>query len=167
MRHLNPWEDLPVDSPRLFADAMLGGLARWLRLLDLDVAYDPSLDDPELVEFALSEDRVILTRDRRLTERRRARKHLLIRSAVVDEQVRQVLRELNVTPDLDRLLRRCTVCNTPLQPLAAEEARARVPPWVARTQTEFRECPGCGRIYWRGTHVARMQKRLEEMLMAQ
>jgi uncharacterized protein with PIN domain len=143
---------------------MLGGLARWLRILDLDVAYDPSLDDPELVEVAFAEDRVILTRDRRLTERRRARKHLLIRSDVVDEQVRQVLQDLGVTPDLDRLLRRCPVCNTPLQPLAAEDARAHVPPWVARTHTEFRECPGCGRIYWRGTHVARMQKRLAEML---
>jgi uncharacterized protein with PIN domain len=153
-----------VESPRLFADAMLGGLARWLRILDLDVAYDPSLDDPELVERAVAEDRVILTRDRRLTERRRARKHLLIRSDVVDEQVRQVLQDLGVTPDLDRLLRRCPVCNPPLQPLAAEDARARVPPWVARTHTEFRECPGCGRIYWRGTHVARMQKRLAEML---
>jgi uncharacterized protein with PIN domain len=143
---------------------MLGALARWLRLLDLDVAYDPALDDPELVDRAVAEDRVILTRDRRLTERRLARNHLLIRSEVVDEQVRQVLRELGVVPDPERLLRRCPVCNTPLQPLAVDEARARVPPWVARTQTEFRGCPGCGRVYWRGTHVQRMHRRLAEIL---
>jgi uncharacterized protein len=148
-------------APKLFADAMLGALARRLRMLDFDVAYDPSLDDPELVERALAEDRVILTRDRRLTERRRARNHLLIRSDVVDEQVRQVLRELGVSPDPGRLLQRCLVCNTPLRSVAAEEARARVPPWVARTQSEFRECPGCGRIYWRGTHVSRMRAQWE------
>jgi uncharacterized protein len=151
-------------APKLFADAMLGALAQWLRLLDLDVAYDPSLDDPALVEFSVAEDRVILTRDRRLTERRRARNHLLIRSDVVDEQVRQVLSELGVKPDPDRLLRRCPLCNAPLRPISVEDARARIPPWVARTQTEFRSCPDCGRIYWRGTHVERMRKRLEGWL---
>jgi len=143
---------------------MLGALARRLRMLDVDVAYDPSLDDPELVELAVAEERVILTRDRRLTERRAARNHLLIRSAVVAEQVRQVLDELGVSPDPGRLLQRCLVCNTPLLAMAAEEARARVPPWVARTQNEFRTCPGCGRIYWPGTHVSKMRALLETMI---
>lgn len=154
------------EVPRLIADAMLGALARWLRILDLDVAYDPSLDDAALVDLAVAEERTILTRDRRLTERRLARNHLLIRSVDVDEQVRQVLAELGVTPDLGSLLRRCLVCNLRLEPLDAEEARAKVPPYVARTHEEFRACPACGRIYWRGTHVSRMQKRLERMGIA-
>ena len=67
-----------VSAPqKLIADAMLGALVRWLRALDLDVFYDPELDDPEIVELAVAEDRTILTRDRRLTERRAARNHLL------------------------------------------------------------------------------------------
>ncbi|HKI05656.1 MAG TPA: Mut7-C RNAse domain-containing protein [Thermoanaerobaculia bacterium] len=57
----------------LLADAMLGALARWLRVLGLDVSYDPDLDDAELVDKAVAEGRTILTRDRRLTERRLAR----------------------------------------------------------------------------------------------
>jgi uncharacterized protein with PIN domain len=145
-----------ASSPKLIADAMLGALARWLRALDLDVVYDPALDDPELVDRAVAEGRTILTRDRRLVERRLARNHLLIRSDRVEEQVRQVLDELSIRLDRGRLLRRCLRCNLPLEPLAAEQARSRVPPWVARTQDEFRHCPGCGRIYWRGTHVDRM-----------
>jgi len=149
--------------PKLFADAMLGALARWLRALDLDVAYDPSLDDPELVELAVAEGRTILTRDRRLTERRRARDHILIRSDDVAEQVRQVVETLGVTPDPGRLLGRCLRCNQPLLEIDPEEARSRVPPWVARTQQEFRCCPECGRIYWPGTHASRMRERLEGM----
>jgi uncharacterized protein with PIN domain len=145
----------------LIADAMLGALARWLRALDLDVAYDPALDDPALVALAVAEGRTILTRDRRLVERRLARNHLLIRSDQVEEQVRQVLTELGIRPDPARLLGRCLRCNQPLEPIAAEAARARVPPWVARTQDEFRACPRCGRIYWRGTHVERMGRWLE------
>lgn len=152
-----------LSSPRLFADAMLGALARWLRALGFDTAYDPGLDDPELVALAHAEGRTILTRDRRLTERRLARNHLLIRSDVVDEQVRQVLDDLGLRPDPTRLLGRCLRCNTPLEPLDPEVARTRVPPWVARTQQEFRACPGCGRVYWRGTHVERMARRLEGM----
>ena len=149
--------------PKLFADAMLGALARWLRALDVDVAYDPALDDPELVEKAVAEGRTILTRDRKLTERRLARNHILIRSDDVDEQVRQVREELGIRPDLGRLLGRCLRCNLPLEGIEAEVARGRVPPYVARTQEEFRACPGCGRIYWRGTHVDRMARRLARM----
>jgi uncharacterized protein with PIN domain len=152
-----------VSPPKLFADAMLGSLARWLRALDLDVAYDPSLDDPELVELAVAEGRTILTRDRRLTERRLARNHILIQSDDVAEQVRQVLETLGVHPEPDRRLGRCLRCNQPLRDIDPEEARSRVPPWVARTQQEFRVCPECGRIYWPGTHASRMRERLEEM----
>jgi uncharacterized protein with PIN domain len=142
---------------------MLGALARWLRVLDLDVVYDSSLDDAELVERAVSEDRVILTRDRRLTQRRLARNHLLIRSEVVDEQVRQVLEELEIRPDPARLLGRCLRCNVPTEVIPAEQARTIVPPWVARTQDTYRVCPICGRIYWSGTHAKRMRQRLERM----
>jgi uncharacterized protein len=146
---------------------MLGALARWLRILDVDVAYDPKLDDAELVEKAVAEGRILLTRDRRLTERHLARdRHLLIRSDVVEEQVRQVLEELRLAPDPRRLLGRCLRCNLPLEPLDASLARARVPPFVARTQEEYRACPGCGRIYWRGTHVERMTRRLESLTPA-
>lgn len=149
--------------PKLYADAMLGSLARWLRALDLDVAYDPSLDDPELVERAVAEGRTILTRDRRLTERRLARNHILIRSDDVAEQVRQVLEALGLHPEPGRRLGRCLRCNQPLRDIDPEEARTRVPPWVARTQREFRACPECGRIYWPGTHASRMRERLEGM----
>jgi uncharacterized protein with PIN domain len=142
---------------------MLGALARWLRALGVDVTYDPALDDPERVDRAVAEGRTILTRDRRLTERRLASDHLLIRSDDVAQQLRQVLDELDLHPDPDRLLGRCLRCNTPLEAIDPERARARVPPWVARTQDTFRACPGCGRVYWRGTHVSRMLKRLEEM----
>ena len=154
--------DLPR-APRLIADAMLGALARWLRALDVDVAYDPALDDAALVERAVAEGRTILTRDRRLTERRLARDHVLIRSDDLDEQVRQVVAELGLDPDPGRFLGRCLRCNAPLEAIDAESARARVPPWVARTHEEFRACPACGRVYWRGTHVERMAKRLEKM----
>lgn len=149
--------------PKLIGDAMLGALVRWLRVLDLDVAYDPSLDDAALVERAVSEGRTILTRDRRLIQRRRARDHLLIESEVVDEQVRQVLDWSGWRPDPERLFLRCLRCNASLEPVATEQARRHVPPYVARTQESFRRCPACGRLYWGASHVRRMRLRLLRM----
>lgn len=149
-----------AEEPRLFADAMLGGLARWLRTLGIDVAYDPALDDPELVELAAREGRVILTRDKKLTERRLARHHLLIASDQVGEQLRQVLGALAIRIDPQRVLSRCLRCNVPLVELPAEQALPRVPPFVARTQTQFRECPSCRRVFWPATHASRMRQRL-------
>lgn len=142
---------------------MLGGLARWLRVLGLDTAYDPALDDPELVDRAVAEDRVILTRDARLVRRRRAWNHLFVRSEVVDEQVAQVLADLGVAPDPGALFSRCLRCNAPLREIPADEAAREVPPYVARTQDRFRRCPECGRIYWRATHARRMRARLRRM----
>jgi hypothetical protein len=158
-----PGSSMSAPPPKLIADAMLGGLVRWLRILDLDVAYDPSLDDPEIVELAVAEERVILSRDRKMLERRRARNHLLILSDNVDEQVRQVVEAFGLRPDPERLLGRCLRCNLPLEDLPAEQARERVPPWVARTQNDFRICPGCRRVFWPGTHVERMRRRLARM----
>ena len=147
-------------EPRFFADAMLGGLARWLRTLGLDVAYEPALDDAELVAQAAREGRVILTRDRKLVERKLARRHLLIASDEVSEQLRQVLAAFRIEIDPVRVLSRCLRCNVPLVELPVELALPRVPPFVARTQRQFRECPSCRRVFWPATHVARMRQRL-------
>lgn len=147
-------------APTLAADAMLGGLTRWLRALGLDVSYDPALDDAELVARAAEEGRVILTRDRKLVERRLARRHLLIASDEVGAQLRQVLADLAIEVVADRVLSRCLRCNAPLTDLPRELALARVPPFVASTQERYRECPLCRRVFWSATHAARMRQRL-------
>jgi len=149
---------------RLLADAMLGALARWLRILGVDTAYDPSLDDAEIAAQAVAEERTVLTRDRRLVLRRVLReRHLLIASEVVEEQVRQVVTELSLAPRPEDLFSRCLRCNVRLEEVPAVEARRRVPPYVARTQDHYRRCPSCRRIFWPASHVHRMRRRLEGM----
>jgi uncharacterized protein with PIN domain len=150
-------------TPRFAADVMLGSLARWLRVLGVDVRYDSSIDDPELVELAVAEGRTILTRDRRLVERRLARDHILIESDEIDEQLLQVAREASLPLDSQRLFGRCVDCNSAFEEIDSEIARQRVPPYVARTQEEFRYCPACDRVFWRATHVAAMEVRLRRL----
>jgi len=141
-------------SLRLLADAMLGALARWLRVLGYDTTYDASLSDHALVRLARAEGRVLLTRDRELAGRRNIQK-LFIVSQRWDAQVRQVLTELPL-PALAPFTR-CLVCNAPLLPMLLSEARGLVPPYVFVTHRRFRLCPDCNRVYWRGTHREHME----------
>jgi hypothetical protein len=143
------------------ADCMLGTLAKWLILLGHDVAYFPRIEDKALVRFARRERRTILTRDRRLVQRRDARDHILIQSQDLPEQVRQVLEERRLRIRKDSLFRRCIKCNRRTRPVAKTSVRHEVPPYVYRTRRRFSRCPGCRRIFWRATHVRRMLEDLE------
>ncbi len=146
-------------------DGMLGTLAKWLRILGYDTLFDPGLDDHQLVRLARAENRVLLTRDRELARRRGVRT-LLVAGERLDEQIRQVLTDLNLTPARPGAEgpSRCPVCNTPLAAMDRQEAAARVPAYVAHTQNEFRFCPGCGRVYWRGSHRQQMDRFLDQLV---
>src|SRR6266704_5351646 len=146
------------------ADCMLGTLAKWLILLGHDVAYSPRMDDHELVRLARREGRTILTRDRRLVARRDAEDHILIEIQVLREQIRQVLVERRLRIRKDTLFRRCIKCNRRTRPVRKADVRDLVPAYVHRTQRRFTRCPGCGRVFWRATHVSRMLHELQETL---
>ncbi len=145
---------------KFLADGMLGRLAKWLRILGYDTAYDSAADDHELVRRARAEGRILLTRDTGLA-RRKGVQALLIHSQNVEEQVRQVLEDLNLTPE--NAFSRCPICNLLLEELDPSVAKTRVPPYVHATHAKFRTCPRCRRVYWRGTHWARMQAQLDNL----
>lgn len=142
---------------RLLADGMLGRLARWLRLLGYDTAYEANADDLDLARRARAEGRVLLTRDRALAGRRGLRT-LLIASEHLEEQVHQVRQALGPPPS--PALSRCSLCNLPLMPVEPDEIADRVPPYVLQTQERFSRCPGCDRVYWAGTHVTHMRQQM-------
>lgn len=146
---------------RFVADAMVGTLAKWLRILGYDTCFDAEMDDHQLVRLARAEDRVLLTRDRELAQRPGLKSVLLI-SESLESQVNQVLTELHLEPD--RSFSRCPVCNEPLAEVDREAARDRVPAYVARTHESFRVCPACQRVYWRGTHWQQMDEQLARIL---
>jgi uncharacterized protein with PIN domain len=149
-------EDSP---PKFIVDVMLGRLARWLRLLGYDVLYDNAMADREIVDIALAEDRIILTRDRKMLERRKVKKYLLIQDDFFREQLRQVLNQFAIV-SYPHIFTRCLNCNSPLEAVAKESVQARVPPYVYQTQEEFVRCPSCDKIYWSGTHKEAVLRQL-------
>src|SRR4030095_4596806 len=143
---------------KFVADVMVGKLARWLRVLGLDVVYSNVLDDDEIIHIAKSENRVILTRDGRLAARCRDSQNLLIDSDAYKEQIQQVLRAFGLK-DFN-VFSRCLECNTSLQSVDKVTVLEKSPPFIYLTQDRFATCPTCGRVYWHGTHADEMLKRI-------
>ena len=145
-------------------DAMLGRLARWLRLAGFDVSYTPELPDLALAGQARAEQRWLLTCDRRLAAVAGPRA-LLLRAQTTGEQVAELRNRLPLTVQPDLFLTRCSCCNTPLELVPGETVRDRVPPYVAIHAGRFMACRGCGKVYWPGTHVGRIARTLEEWFL--
>jgi uncharacterized protein with PIN domain len=142
---------------------MLGRLARWLRILGYDTSYEAHVEDAVLVRRALEEQRVILTRDRTLPEEFRVPALVLVEAERPDEQLRELVRRFRLDTE-GRLFTRCSRCNAGLESVARDKVAGRVPPRVLRDHDRFKRCPGCGRIYWEGSHTDRIRNAIRRVL---
>ena len=145
----------PTDPPRFLLDVHLGRLARHLRLLGLDAAWSSDAADPELASRSAEEQRVLLTRDRRLLHRRVIAAGALVRGSELTEQLTDVLDRF--APRLEPWTR-CMACGAALRPAAAVDVVPDLQPGTSRTYREFSRCPSCGRVYWRGAHSHRLEQ---------
>jgi uncharacterized protein with PIN domain len=145
------------------ADAMLGKLVRWLRVMGIDVLYDPRMTDMQLLRCAEHEGRVLLTRDHHLAIRRGLARRLLIESTYYHEQVREVVQAFKLAGRI-MVFSRCIRCNTLLQPISRDLVAGKVPAYVFATQMTFKACDACDRLYWSGTHRATMLWQLRAIL---
>ncbi len=145
----------------------MGKLTKWLRMMGFDSRFFNGSDDSDMVRQALTEDRVILTRDTEIMLRRVVKNGrinaILISSEIPEEQIVQVIKAFNLTDSL-RPFTRCLECNAELTGQTKEGVKDRVPPYVFGTQDQYMECPTCRRIYWRGTHWEAMIDRLQRIL---
>jgi uncharacterized protein with PIN domain len=142
---------------KFIADAMLGRLARWLRLLGFDTLYYPDISDQRLLKLAVRHGRLILTRDSHF----RGKDCLMIDSDHVAEQVSQVIRDLRLEIPGEG---RCANCNGALEDVSArEEVRDLVPEHVYIAHSRFQLCSGCGNVYWEGAQYRRLRAMRREM----
>ena len=145
-------------------DVNAGKLVGWLRLMGYDALFFKTGPDRELVKAALEEGRIIITRDTRLVERKLVKNGtigtVLLKSDEPEEQIQQVFTELGLEPGFNPFSR-CLACNGRLERVEPLQVKKQVPPYVFQTRSTFSRCPGCGRIYWQGTHWAAMSARLK------
>lgn len=152
----------PVSEPCFVLDGHLGRLASHLRMLGLDCLYRNDYEDEELARISVEQGRVLLTRDRRLLMRKIVIQGYLLRSLDSTEQLHEVVGLYR----LERWVKpfqRCLRCNHPLEPISKEAVLERLEPLTRKYFDEFRICPDCNQIYWKGSHYERMLELIQQI----
>jgi uncharacterized protein len=152
-----------LHDPRFVVDVNLGKLVRYLRLCGFNTAYRNNTSDSELINTMLKEDRVLLTRDRKLLMHKVIRNGMLVYS---DEPVDQLVEVMNrfelytkTTP-----FSRCINCNGILELAKKADVIDQLEPLTKRYFDRFSKCNQCGQVYWDGSHRKRLQSKLKKIL---
>lgn len=152
----------PLRKTKFIVDTHLGKLARYLRMLGFDTLYKPEYSSGEIIQLALKEHRIILSNSRELLKHKSITHGYCINNYNPLDQLRRVVQRFFLW---DKMVpfSRCMLCNAGLQPITKEEILDRLPPKVKKGQQEFKICPVCQRIYWKGTHYEKMMRMIEKL----
>ncbi len=152
---------------KFIVDHNVGKLVKWLRIMGYDTVFFEGADDSLMVEKALNENRILLTRDTQIMQRRIVTsgkvKAILLTSEEPEAQMEQLIDTLKLECK-SKPFTICLECNEPLVERSKAEIKDRVPPYVFQTQNQYMECPICHRIYWRGTHWTAMTDTLKKFI---
>jgi len=153
----------PLRDPRFVLDVHLGKLTANLRLLGFDCEYDAGRQDEELARRSADDKRILLTRDRQLLKRVVVTRGYCVRSQHPEEQAVEILRRFDLV-GMAAPFTRCLRCNGRLIRAELDEHAARIPEGVRARISELMRCEACGRLYWKGTHYERLERRADEVL---
>ena len=154
---------LPLRRTRFIADVNLGDIVKCMRVLGLDVYYDPSLFARDLIEISKKENRIILTKSRKLLKFKDVSHGIFIHPGTTQEQVKRIIECLDIGDNV-KPFSRCLCCNSLLDHVPKEEILDRIPLKTRTFCNEYTRCESCDKIYWKGTHFIRMKRVVETLL---
>jgi len=147
---------------RFATDRALGALAKWLRILGYDTVFESDISSQSFFE-SLEDDRILLTRTRKIQQKFGTDRTMFITSNHPADQLKQVVDEIGISQADVRLFSRCIACNLPIAAVEKEDIYGRVPDYIWQIQDTFTECSRCGRIYWPGSHAERSRERIKQL----
>ncbi|WP_291322149.1 Mut7-C RNAse domain-containing protein [Desulfonatronospira sp.] len=149
----------PYPEVKFIADVNVGKLAILLRMLGQNTLWSNSYGDREIAALSAQERRIVLSTDRGLLKRKEIVHGRLIRACNPDDQLREVAGLYSL--DLSCIFSRCLKCNQILEPIPKSKIIHRLKPRTRKFYDYFEICPGCERIYWRGSHWEKMCTRIQ------
>ncbi|MGW8246500.1 MAG: Mut7-C RNAse domain-containing protein [Acidiferrobacterales bacterium] len=152
--HLRP---SPLRTPTFVLDTHLGRLAAYLRMFGFDSLYRNDYDDPELARISSGQQRILLTRDRKLLMRKQVTRGYFIRERWPRKQLLEVLHRFDLF-DLQQPFTRCMHCNGKIRKIDKRSIESHLPPRTRAFYSEFWQCGDCGKTYWKGSHYQRMKQ---------
>ena len=153
----------PLRRHAFIADINLAHMAKYMRLLGFDLYYDPGLSAREIIDISKVENRIILTRSRKLLKFKDVIRGIFIRPGTTIEQIRQIIADLDIKDHI-KPFSRCLGCNTLLKRVRKEKIVHRIPAKTKDRCDEYAQCPRCDKIYWKGTHFINMKKVVSQIL---
>jgi uncharacterized protein with PIN domain len=157
---ISPLARLRPAPPRIIRfvlDTHLGRLAAYLRLFGFDTLQRNDYDDPTLADISAKEQRILLTRDRRLLMRKQVIHGHYVRATQTQRQLLEILKRYDLEKD-QRPYTRCLHCNGNIRPVRKEAIASRLLPRTRARYDEFWQCAQCEKIYWQGSHYRRLQQ---------
>lgn len=152
----------PLRIPSFILDVHLGKLAKYLRMTGFDTLYENWFNDSEIVEIAICEKRIILTRDTGLLKHKVVTHGYWIRSQKPMEQFTETARRFDLFSKF-KPFRRCIVCNGLVNKTSKQSVIHQLKPRTKIYYNKFFKCSSCGKAYWKGSHFERMQKLIFEL----
>jgi uncharacterized protein with PIN domain len=152
---------LSTHKPNFIVDAMLGNLAKKLRIVGYDSKYFSSIEDDKLISIAKNEKRIILTKDEQLTKiaEKQNIEFVLIRGNDELQQITQINGKIKLDRfEIDTNNSRCIACNGNLQPVEKYRIIGKIPEGVLEREKFFWMCDSCKKIFWQGTHFKKLQE---------
>lgn len=137
-------------------DVHLGKLAGYLRMFGFDTLYRNDYDDPTLAEISASENRILLSRDRKLLMRKQVRYGYIVRSDKPRQQIAEVLTRFELF-EYQPEIARCMECNGIIHAVTKQQIDSQLLPLTRKHYDHFYQCGSCKKIYWEGSHFAKMQ----------
>ena len=153
----------PLRDLKFVADVHLGKLTRYLRLCGFDTYYRTDFSDKEIINLAISDKRVILTRDRGLLKNKKVTHGYWIRSIYYCEQLKDVILHFDLKNQIT-LFTRCMECNGLLEDVTKKEILNRLLPNTRQYYRKFKKCHDCNRIYWNGSHYQSMKRHIKILM---
>ena len=150
-------------KPKFILDTHLGKLARYLRFYNFDTVYQNKYKDKKIVDIAVEDNRIILTRDHGLLKRKRVVYGFFIHHDDPIYQLASVVDRYNLFSYDLKTNSRCPLCNKSLQKVPKQKIVDRLEPLTKKHYNDFQICVNCDKIYWKGSHYQKNQKLLEKV----
>jgi len=145
----------PLRKTRFILDVHLGKLARYLRMLGFDSLYRDDWDDDEIIEQALQQQRIVLTRDIGILKQKRVSHGYWLRNTEPRKQLSEVVEALDLRSQAHPFTR-CLDCNGMLRAAEGDPVAHGAEPRIAARFERFWQCEACRKLYWKGSHYSRM-----------
>ena len=152
----------PLREPKFIVDVHLGSLAKYLRMLGFDTYYKKNLSSSEIIFVSLSEQRTILTHDKNILKQNAITHRYWIRGQNLMKQIKEVVERFHLQKEINEFTR-CLNCNSELENVLKGEIIVSIPPKVKENFNDFKKCPVCNKIFWKGSHFYRMKQSIEEI----